>query len=104
VSPGDLRDDTNAEFAREFYRALSVVCDDLFFSRYRRESSAVQSLADSEGVSIAQAARDLLETMYGDTVNEDEKARVVDGLLDTRLLPATDVEGVEFNEERLKER
>ena len=42
--------------------------------------------------------------MYGDTVNEDDKAAVVDGLLDTRLLPATNVEGVEFNSERIQNR
>ena len=46
---GDLRDDSNPEFCKEFYRALSVVCDDLFFSRYRRESASVASLAENTG-------------------------------------------------------
>ena len=46
---GDLRDDLSPEFAREFYRALAVVHDDLFFSRYRRESDVTTTLSQQQG-------------------------------------------------------
>ena len=104
IVKGDLRDDHNPEFAQHFYRALSVVCDDLFFARYRRESNLTTTLSKDEGVSVATAADALLTALYGDTYNEEDKTRVVDDLLDVRLLPATNVEGVEFNAERIDAR
>ena len=42
--------------------------------------------------------------MFGDCHTEDEKVKMVDDLLDVKLLPATNVEGVHFNADRLKER
>lgn len=101
---GDLRDDLSSEFAREFYRALAVVHDDLFFARYRRESDITTSLSKQQGVDVTSAASALLSSMFGDAYNEEEKTGVVDGLLDTRLLPATDLEGVIFDKERVEQR
>ena len=101
---GNLQDDHAPEFALQFYRALSVVCDDLFFARYRHESSPARSLAESSGVNVTEAATGLFKAIFGNTYNEDEKAHVVDDLLDTRLLPATDGAGVTFNKERIMER
>ena len=129
---GDLRDDLSAEFAREFYRALSVVHDDLFFARYRKDSDVTNSLAKQQGlcdflriilllckcprnsanvrlqslagVDVSSAASALLSSMFGSAYNEDEKAGVVEGLLDTRLLPATGVDGVIFDRARIEQR
>lgn len=100
---GDLRDDTNPEFAKEFYQALSVVCDDLFFARYQQSSGAAQTLAQKENVGVDRAAEALLSAMYGEAYTEDEKHQLVEDLLDVRLLPATDVE-VQFNRARIDER
>ena len=63
---GDLRDDHNPDFAREFYHALSVVCDDLFFARYRHQSGAASTLAKNEKVNIEAAASALLSAMFGE--------------------------------------
>ncbi len=101
---GDLRDDSNPEFAKDFYQALSVVCDDLFFARYRRSSSPAESLSESVGSSVGSAASALLSALYGEAYTEADKHDVMDHLLDTRLLPATDGQGVHFNKDRMQER
>ena len=93
---GDLRDDHNPDFLREYHRALSVVCSDLFFARFRRST---QPRTDN-----VQGALQLLQSMFGECHTEDEKVKMVDDLLDVKLLPATNVEGVHFNTERLRER
>ena len=95
-STGDLRDDHNPDFLREYHRALSVVCSDLFFARFRRST---QPRTDN-----VQGALQLLQSMFGECHTEDEKVKMVDDLLDVKLLPATNVEGVHFNTERLRER
>lgn len=81
---GDLRDDHNAEFAQHFYRALSVVCDDLFFSRYRRESHLTQTLADNEGVDITTAANDLLKVSMLFVPLMKTKRKVMGGIYKSR--------------------
>ena len=58
----------------------------------------------SLGVDATAAASALMTSVMGEAQNEDEKADVVEGLLDTRLLPATNEEGVIFNNERLQQR
>ena len=104
VIPGDLRDDHHPGFSQEFYRALSVVCDDLFFARYRRHSAPAKALSQSGEGSTDAAAKSLLSAMFGNTQTEDEKGDVVEELLDVRLLPATDGQGVQFNKDRMEER
>ena len=42
--------------------------------------------------------------MFGECHTEDEKVKMVDDLLDVKLLPATNIEGVHFNTQRLRER
>lgn len=100
----DLRDDSNPAFAKEFYRALSVVCDDLFFARYRRSTSLSKSMEETNDGSVETASTKLLEAMFGDCHTEEEKRNMVDELLDVSLLPATDIEGVHFDKKRLQER
>ena len=53
---------------------------------------------------VTSAATALVKSMFGDAYNEEERSGVVDGLLDTRLLPATGVDGVIFNTERVEQR
>ena len=101
---GDLQDDSNPNFVREFYRAISVVCDDLFFARYRRSSSAAKTLAHTDDVNVESAADTLLSIMFGDAPTEEEKVDVVKELLDTRILPGTDGKGVTFTRDRVQER
>ena len=101
---GDLQNDNNPDFAREFYRAISVVCDDLFFARYRRSSSAAKTLAHTDDVNVESAADTLLSIMFGDAPTEEEKVDVVKELLDTRILPGTDGKGVTFTRDRVQER
>lgn len=95
IKSGDLRDDTNSQFAEELYRALSVVCDDLFFSRYRTEGGLTGD---------KQSAKTMLTSLFGEAQTENEKANVIDGLIDTRILPSTDAKGISFNPEMIKER
>ena len=92
-----MRDDHNPDFLREYNRALSVVCSDFFFARFR-QARKPQSQENTQG------ALQLLQSMFGECHTEDEKVKMVDDLLDVKLLPATNVEGVHFNTERLKER
>lgn len=101
---GDLRDDSNPDFVKEYNRALAVVCDDLFFARYRRTTGLSQSIAKSTGVNVEQAALHMLQAMFGGCRTEDEKMKMVDDLLDVKLLPGTNMEGVHFNKNRLNER
>lgn len=102
---GDLRDDSNPGFLKEYHKALAVVCDDLFFARYRQSSGISQTLAKKNpGVSVEQAALQLLQAMFGDCRTEDDKMKVVNDLLDVKLLPGTDKEGVHFNKERMQQR
>lgn len=99
IKSGDMRDDHNPDFLREYHRALAVVCDDLFFARFRQ--STVGSIKNEPSV---DGALRLLQNMFGQCHTEDEKVKMVDDLLDVKLLPATNLEGVHFNSERLKER
>lgn len=85
---------------REYHRALAVVCDDLFFARYRRNSAPNSGSQRNVG----QAAVQMLQALFGDCKTEDEKIKMVDDLLDVKLLPGTDMEGVHFNKDRLQDR
>lgn len=78
--------------------------DDLFFARYRQNSSASKALAKSAPIEIDMAAKSLLSSMFDNAGNEDVKSDVVEDLLDVRLLPGTNVDGVSFSPERLAER
>ena len=78
-----------------------MVCDDLFFSRYRRESSATTTLGD--GSDHQGAAQALLEAMYGEAYTEEDKAGVVDQLLDVKLLEDTDNDGTMLSADRISQ-
>ncbi|KAI8480901.1 hypothetical protein Bbelb_413740, partial [Branchiostoma belcheri] len=77
IKSGDLRDDSSPDFVQEFHRALSAVCNDLFF------------------------ARRWWETMFNDCETESERDAAVDDLLDVKLLRGTSREGVHFSKGEL---
>ncbi|EDO39341.1 predicted protein, partial [Nematostella vectensis] len=105
VAAGDLRDDSSPAFLKEFHRCLAVVCDDLFFSRYRRSSALSHTLASlSPEVDVESASKELLEAVFGDAHVEADKANVVEELLDLKLLRGANKEGVHFTQEGIKER
>jgi len=84
----DMRSDSDPKFVKEFYKALSVVCSDLFLSRYRR-SNAMNEAGDAEKQdSRAQDAGQVssLENVFGDAHDEMERENVVNDLLDTKLV------------------
>lgn len=52
IHVGDMTDDADPTFVKEFYKSLSVVCSDLFLSRYKRANAlneAVLMTAQEEG-------------------------------------------------------
>ncbi|WAR00886.1 hypothetical protein MAR_025258, partial [Mya arenaria] len=100
IKAGDLRNDHNPNFVKEYHRALAVVCDDLFFARFRRNT---QGTIKNEPSSLEGGVK-LLQQMFGQCHTEDEKIKMVDDLLDVKLLPSTTAEGIHFNTQRLKER
>ena len=108
-----MRDDTNVDFLREFHLALSVVCSDLFFARYRSRNSPRDAITDrdTEGVSTLEEppldprqSQALIDAMFGDAQREAEKEDSVERLLDVKLLQGSDGDGVHFNQDILKDR
>ncbi|XP_077985306.1 uncharacterized protein LOC144439946 [Glandiceps talaboti] len=106
VKSGDMRDDSQPEFTRQFHKALSVVCHDLFFARYRRTSAllSTQTKAKNQQVQEEQTSRALLEALFGDSHTDIDKHNVVDEILDLKLLRGTDKDGVHFDKEVMDER
>eukprot|EP00111_Clytia_hemisphaerica_P004694 TCONS_00013482-protein len=85
----DMRSDSDPKFVKEFYKALSVVCSDLFLSRYRRSNAmneAFVNFTDDQNMSVQDAGKRVLETVFGDTHDEMERSNVVNDLLDTKLV------------------
>lgn len=99
IKTNDLRDDSNPQFIREFYRCLAVCCDDLFFARYRR-SQALER-ARSEGMGEIAAGHSILDGLYGSAHTEADKTNVVEDLLDVKLLRGTLADGAHFTPELL---
>ena len=109
-----MRSDSDPKFVKEFYKALGVVCSDLFMSRYKRSNAMNDALAihhgktsntptntteSSSSGSLKEAGQQVLESVFGDAHDETERANVVNDLLDTKLLRAqnNDVVAQDFN-------
>ena len=107
-----MRDDSLATFSQEFHSALSVVCNDLFFARYRqRQTTTNNTIAtqptqqQQEAEQIESAAKTLLESIDVEgAISEIEKEESVDQLLDMKLLKGTDGDGVHVTQEALQHR
>lgn len=105
IACGDLRDDAHPGFLKEFHHALAVVCDDLFFARYRRTSALARTLSSLPAdENLESASRMLLESVFGDAHTEADKSNVVEGLLDAKLLRGANKDGVHFTNEGIVER
>lgn len=113
LSSGDMRDDTNVDFLREFHLALSVVCNDLFFARYRSKNSPRDTASDRDGEGISTLeeppldpaqSKALIDAMFGGEQLETEKEDSLERLMDVKLLHGSDEDGVHFNKELLSER
>lgn len=95
----DLRDDTDPSFVKEFHRGLAIVCDDLFFARYRRSSVLEQSAV------TPQTSDDNLEKMSSEMLEaHSARSDVVGDLLDLKLLRGSSKDGVHFSRDGLVER
>ena len=103
LSSGDLRDDSKPTFVREYQRALTVVCDSLFFAHHNRPSDTLQSVATAMGTDAGTAGQ-ALQSLFGQSPTEDARTRVVEDLLDVKVLPEVDAHGRQFNAERVQER
>nr|XP_054760150.1 uncharacterized protein LOC129266333 [Lytechinus pictus] len=113
IKAGDMRDDTNVDFLREFHLALSVVCNDLFFARYRSKNSPRDTTSDRDGEGISTLeeppldptqSQALIDAMFGGEQLETEKEDSVERLLDVKLLHGSDEDGVHFNKDLLSDR
>ncbi len=95
IKTGSFESDTEHTFIREFYRALSLICNDLFLSKYRKDSlMASKYLSDTKTDLPQSTTRPILDT--------DEN--ILDGLLDTRILSTTDIHGNEFTHDSIMNR
>ena len=105
IAAGDLRDDSHPGFLKEFHHALAVLCDDLFFARYRRSSALARTLSSlPANEDLESASRVLLESVFGDAHAEADKSNVVEGLLDAKLLRGANKDGVHFTHDAIVER
>ncbi len=91
----DMNDDSDPSFVKEFYKAISVVCNDLFFARYKRSTALASAMFSfpEETMKLEEAGTFVLESVFGDAHNEADRQNVIDELLDTKLLrnPKNDV-------------
>lgn len=100
IKTGSFENDTEHSFTREFYHALSLICNDLFLSKYREDSSiALKYVMDSK-----TNPQNILKSAFESTHSTLDRENIVDGLLDTRILSTTDVHGNEFTHDRITER
>lgn len=100
----NMIDDSDPAFVKEFYRSISVVCNDLFFARYKRSSalsSAMMSFPE-ETAQLEDAGKFVLESVFGDAHNEIDRQNVIDELLDTNLLRSS--KNLVFNQEVMFDR
>lgn len=100
----NMIDDSDAMFVKEFYKSMSVVCNDLFFARYKRSSalSSAMMAFPEETAQLEDAGKFVLESVFGDAHNEVDRQNVIDELLDTHLLRSSN--GLVFNQEVMFQR
>lgn len=99
----DMSNDTNAVFLKEFYKALSAVCSDLFLSRYKRANAlndAVLAMPE-ETRKIEDVGKKIFESIFEDVHDEVDKNNVVNDLLDTKLIRNKKYESTDYDREFL---
>ncbi len=101
IKAGSFESDSHHCFLREFFRALSLICSDLFLSKYREDSSVTSKLIMD---TTNKSPQNILKSVFESTQSVLDKGNVVDGLLDTRVLVNNDIHGNEFTQERVMKR
>ncbi|XP_022100041.1 trichohyalin-like [Acanthaster planci] len=105
IKTGDMRDDTSAGFTREFHQALSAVCNDLFFARYRHGTNLPAPTPGDQGDGPeGKTGQKVLAALMGGAETEAEKDEMIEKLLDVKLLRGTDSDGVHVTDEDLQKR
>ena len=82
IKIGDLTDDSNPQFLREFYRAMRICCQDLFFARSR--SSGVTDRL------VTSSRPTLLESAFTGATTTAQKRNVVEELINVKVLGQTE--------------
>lgn len=107
IKTEDMRNDSDPKFVKEFYKALSTVCSDLFLSRYKKSNAlneAVLNLPPGQSTEIADVGMKVLGTVFGDSHEEIERSNVVNDLLDTKLIRNKKDDSDNFNQEVMFQR
>ncbi|XP_062603182.1 uncharacterized protein LOC134264959 [Saccostrea cucullata] len=87
IKTGDLSDDSDTVFLREFYKALRVVCQDMFFSRAHNNPTPQTRLS--------------LEQALGTVKKQEDKMAIVGDLVDLRVDGPT---RIDFSEQSMSQR
>ena len=101
IKAGAFENDWDHVFVKEFYRSLSVCCNDLFLSKYRTDSRLATECYNS---SQQHSVKGFLESAFDSSKSLTEKHNLVDDLVDTRVMMNTDLQGNEFTHERMMAR
>lgn len=96
IKSGDMTDDSNTLFMREFYKGLRVVCQDMFFSR-ARNTPTTQNLIGSSSTN----SRVALEQALGSVKNQDEKILMIDEIVDMKIDGPT---RLDFSDQQMSQR
>ncbi|XP_070551209.1 uncharacterized protein [Ptychodera flava] len=80
IKVGDLTDDRNPLFLREFFKLMNIVCQDMFFSRSRTTPAA----SHLTGLPLT-SSKTALETAFRHTKSSDDKANVVGELVNVKV-------------------
>ncbi|XP_013391352.1 uncharacterized protein LOC106159584 [Lingula anatina] len=78
IKVGDLADDTNPLFLRQFYKSMRAVCQDMFFARSRSTTNAESLIGSGSG-------RTALEKAFKHAKTPDQKANVFGELVEQKM-------------------
>lgn len=101
IKTGSFETDTGHNFIRDFYHALSIICNDLFLSKFREDSSMTSKYVVPETETSQQ---NILTSAFESTSSMLDKENIVDSLLDTRILSTIDIHGKRFTHDRIMSR
>ncbi|GFO26753.1 cytadherence high molecular weight protein 2 [Plakobranchus ocellatus] len=86
IKSGDLTDDSRPLFMRDFYKALRVVCQDMFFSRSRNTPASHGLIGSSPADDkTKEDTRPVLERALTGVRSMDDRTNVVSELLDVKV-------------------
>jgi len=97
IKVDDLTDDGNPLFLREFYKAMKIVCQDMFFSRSKSTPTSVGLL----GVPPSAGGRQALQSAFMVANTQDDRGAVTGELLDVKVKDPTQAE---YTEQAVSER